>query len=44
MSTVKTTNIQHPDAASPAIVLDASGSATVTGGAGLQDVFLLMGA
>ena len=34
VSTVKTTNIQHPDADSPAIVLDADGSATVTGAGG----------
>ena len=44
VSAVKTTNIQHPDADSPAIVLDANGSATLTGGTGLQDIFFLMGA
>jgi hypothetical protein len=31
MSTVKTTNIQHPDAASPNIVLAADGGVTATG-------------
>lgn len=31
MSTLKTTNLQHPSAASPAIVLDAAGNATVAG-------------
>jgi len=31
MSTLKTTNLQHPSAASPAIVLDADGNATVAG-------------
>lgn len=47
MSTLKTTNLQHPSAASPAIVLDADGdatyagvhdfsAATVTGAGGLQ--------
>ena len=31
MSTLKTVNLQHPSAASPAIVLDADGGATVAG-------------
>ena len=31
MSTLKTTNLQHPSAASPAIVLDADGDATYAG-------------
>jgi len=31
MSTLKTTNLQHPSAASPAIVLDADGDATYSG-------------
>ena len=31
MSTIKTTNLQHPSAASPAIVLDADGDATYAG-------------
>jgi hypothetical protein len=31
MSTLKTTNLQHPSAASPAIVLDAAGDATYAG-------------
>ena len=31
MSTIKATNFQHPSAASPAIVLDAAGGATVAG-------------
>ena len=31
MSTLKTANLQHPSAASPAIVLDADGNATVAG-------------
>lgn len=31
MSTLKTTNIQHPSAAAPAIVLDAAGDATYAG-------------
>jgi len=47
MSTIKTTNIQHPSAVDPAIVLDSDGdavyagvhdftSATVTGAGGLR--------
>ena len=31
MSTIKVNNLQHPSAASPAIVLDAAGNATVAG-------------
>jgi len=31
MSTLKTTNLQHPSAVDPAIVLDADGNATVAG-------------
>ena len=31
MSTIKVNNLQHPSAASPAIVLDADGNATVAG-------------
>jgi hypothetical protein len=31
MSTIKVTNVSHPSAASPAIVLDADGNATVAG-------------
>ena len=31
MSTIKVNNLQHPSAASPAIVLDAAGGATVAG-------------
>ena len=31
MSTVKATNLQHPSAAAPAIVLNAAGETTVAG-------------
>jgi hypothetical protein len=46
MSTIKTTNIQHPSAPNPAIVLDADGNvAIVNGGSvGFETSFFLMGA
>ena len=38
MSTLKTTNIQHPDAASPNIVLAADGGVTIDGGTTINDL------
>ena len=48
MSTLKTTNIQHPSAPNPAIVLSEDGSVVIEGGAGgaggFETAFFLMGA
>ena len=45
MSTLKTTNIQHPSAPNPAIVLSEDGSVVVEGNAGgFETAFFLMGA